>query len=314
MNIDPGLFPDVADALGIDSPAIVEKDAYAVQLLSLLSGLHSERFTLVFAGGTSLAKAHRNLFRMSEDIDIKLVAREGVARGMSRTALKAARKAVLAEITRLISCSAMFELDLEDGIAKRNEYRYAEFTVRYPQTQASISALRPDLKLDITASELLEPAVVCSVSSLYADALQLSPEITSFPVVSVQTTISEKLVALLRRTAHVGRDPSRYDDKTLIRHVYDLHMIAASDYDAAVLRTLTHSVVQTDVIQFGRQHPQFLAAPVPELLYGLEYLQTNSVHQGRYERFIGPLVYHDAPASWNEALQTVTELAHKLLR
>lgn len=49
MNIDPGLFPDVADALGIDSPAIVEKDVYAVQLLGLLSHLRSETFELVFA-------------------------------------------------------------------------------------------------------------------------------------------------------------------------------------------------------------------------------------------------------------------------
>jgi predicted nucleotidyltransferase component of viral defense system len=264
VKIDPGLFPDVADALGIDSPAIVEKDAYAVQLLSLLSGLHSARFTLVFAGGTSLAKAHRNLFRMSEDIDIKLVAREGVAEKMSRTALKSARKAVLTEITQLIHESAVFELDPEHGIAKRNEYRYAEFTVRYPRTQAGISALRPDLKLDITASELFEPVVTCSVSSLYADALQQSPEMASFPVVSIQATISEKLVALLRRTAHVGRDPARYDDETLIRHVYDLHIIAASGYDATTLRSLIHNVVQTDAEQFGRQHPQFLAAPIPQ--------------------------------------------------
>ncbi|RUR29705.1 hypothetical protein ELY33_12230 [Vreelandella andesensis] len=73
MNIDPGMFPDVADALGVDSPAIVEKDVYAVQLLCLLSKLRSETFELVFAGGTSLAKAHHKLFRMSEDIDIKLV-------------------------------------------------------------------------------------------------------------------------------------------------------------------------------------------------------------------------------------------------
>lgn len=314
MKIDPGLFPDVADALGIESPAIVEKDAYAVQLLSLLSGLHSARFTLVFAGGTSLAKAHRNLFRMSEDIDIKLVAREGVAEEMSRTALKAARKAVLADITQLIHESAVFELDPEHGIAKRNEYRYAEFTVRYPRTQAGISALRPDLKLDITASELLEPAVACSVSSLYADALQQSPEITSFPVVSITATISEKLVTLLRRTAHVGRDPSRYDDETLIRHAYDLRIIAASGYDATTLRSLIHNVVQTDAEQFGRQHPQFLAAPIPELLYGLECLRTNPIHDVRYECFIGPLVYYDSPAPWSVALQTVTELTHNLLR
>lgn len=147
MNIDPGLFHDVADALGIDSPAIVEKDVYAVQLLSLLSELHSETFELVFAGGTSLAKAYRKLFRMSEDIDIKLVPRDGVATGMSRTALKAARKAVLSDIEVIISRSHILAFDPGSEVIKRNEYRYAQFTVRYPRTQGSISALRPDLKL-----------------------------------------------------------------------------------------------------------------------------------------------------------------------
>ncbi|WP_422821852.1 nucleotidyl transferase AbiEii/AbiGii toxin family protein [Vreelandella lionensis] len=85
-------------------------------------------------------------------------------------------------------------MDPDGGAVKRNEYRYAEFTVRYPQTQGGISALRPDLKLDVTASELYEPAVVCSVSSLYAEALNLPPEVASFPVVSLPATISEKLV------------------------------------------------------------------------------------------------------------------------
>lgn len=314
MKIDPGMFPDVADALGIDSPAIVEKDVYAVQLLNLLSTLHSEAFELVFAGGTSLAKAHHKLFRMSEDIDIKLVARDGVAAGMSRTALKAERKAMLAEIETVISCSPILELDPNAGIAKRNEYRYAEFTVRYPRTQDSISALRPDLKLDVTASELYVPAVVCSVSSLYANVLNLAPEVASFPVVSLPATISEKLVALLRRTAHVNRDPSRKDDETLVRHVYDLHMATAGGYDIAALRTLVQAVIQTDVAQFGNQHAQFVTSPADELIYGLGCLQTHPIHQDRYERFIGPLVYHNEPATWNEALQTVNELAQQLLK
>lgn len=313
MNIDPGLFPDVADALGIDSPAIVEKDVYAVQLLSLLSGLHLEMFELVFAGGTSLAKAHHKLFRMSEDIDIKLVPRDGLATGMSRTALKAARKAVLSEIEAIISRSHILAFDPDSEVVKRNEYRYAEFTVRYPRTQGSISALRPDLKLDVTASELYEPAVACSVSSLYANALQLPPEVASFPVVSLNATISEKLVALLRRTAHVNRDYSRKDDETLVRHVYDLHMATSGGYDMAALRTLVEAVIQTDLAQFGNQHAQFVTSPADELRYGLACLQTNPIHQYRYERFIGPLVYHDEPASWNEALQTVIELARQLL-
>jgi len=313
MNIDSGMFPDVADALGIDSSAIVEKDVYAVQLLSLLATLRSEAFELVFAGGTSLAKAHQKLFRMSEDIDIKLVARDGVIAGMSKTALKAERKAMLSEIETVISRSSILGLDPDAGIVKRNEYRYAEFTVRYPRTQGSISALRPDLKLDVTASELYEPAVVRSVSSLYADVLKLPPEVASFAVVSLPATISEKLVALLRRTAHVNRDPSRKDDETLVRHVYDLHMATTGGYDMSALRPLVHAVIQTDVSQFGNQHTQFVTSPADELLYGLGCLQTNPIHQDRYERFIGPLVYHDEPASWDEALQTVNELAQRLL-
>ncbi|MGP9768160.1 nucleotidyl transferase AbiEii/AbiGii toxin family protein [Halomonas sp. AOP13-D3-9] len=313
MSIDPGLFPDVADALGIDSPAIVEKDVYAVLLLSLLAELHLETFELVFAGGTSLAKAHLKLFRMSEDIDIKLVPRDEVVAGMSKTALKTARKAVLTEIEAIINRSHILELDPVDGIVKRNEYRYAEFTVRYPRTEGNISALRPGLKLDVTASELYEPAVLCSVSSLYADVLKLPPEVVSFLVVSLHATISEKLVALLRRTAHVNRDPSRKDDETLVRHVYDLHMATSGGYQVAALRRLVKAVIQTDVVQFGNQHAEFVTNPADELLYGLGCLQVNPIHQDRYERFIGPLVYHDEPATWYEALQTVAELAQLLL-
>ena len=55
MPPDTSLFSDVADALGIAHPAIVEKDYYAVQLLKLLSTLEIPGYTFVFAGGTCLA-------------------------------------------------------------------------------------------------------------------------------------------------------------------------------------------------------------------------------------------------------------------
>ena len=67
------LFADVADALGIGATSIVEKDYYVVELLRLLQPLKFERHDLVFAGGTSLAKANIQLNRMSEDVDIKIV-------------------------------------------------------------------------------------------------------------------------------------------------------------------------------------------------------------------------------------------------
>jgi len=189
----------------------------------------------------------------------------------------------------------------------------SEFTVRYPRTLDSISALRPDLKLDVTASELYEPAVLCSVSSSYADALKLPSEVAFFPVVSLPATISEKLAVLLSRTVHVNRDPSRKDDETLVRHVYDLHMATSGEYDMAALRTLVKAVIQTDMAKFGNQHAEFVTNPADVLGYGLGCLQTNSIYQDRYERFTGPLVYHDEPATWDEALQNVAELAQQLL-
>ena len=67
------LFSDVADALGIESVAIVEKDHYIVELLRLLKPLTFDTHQLVFAGGTALAKSGIVLNRMSEDVDIKLV-------------------------------------------------------------------------------------------------------------------------------------------------------------------------------------------------------------------------------------------------
>lgn len=72
-TLDPTLFSDVADALGISSPVLVEKDYYAVQLLNIINKLSFDGYQLVFAGGTCLAKAHKNTYRMSEDVDIKLV-------------------------------------------------------------------------------------------------------------------------------------------------------------------------------------------------------------------------------------------------
>ncbi len=42
------LFPDVADALGIESVAIVEKDYYIVELLRLLQPLAFDTHQLVF--------------------------------------------------------------------------------------------------------------------------------------------------------------------------------------------------------------------------------------------------------------------------
>ncbi|MGE3920594.1 MAG: nucleotidyl transferase AbiEii/AbiGii toxin family protein [Gammaproteobacteria bacterium] len=76
MKIDASFFTDVADELGIANPSLVEKDYYAVQVIKEISTLDLDSYKLVFSGGTSLAKVYQNTFRMSEDIDFKLIPSE----------------------------------------------------------------------------------------------------------------------------------------------------------------------------------------------------------------------------------------------
>ncbi|CEE93594.1 conserved hypothetical protein [Xenorhabdus nematophila str. Anatoliense] len=99
------LFADVADALGIESTAIVEKDHYIVELLNLIKPLEFESHQLVFAGGTALAKVGIPLNRMSEDVDIKLVPRPGFTAQYSRSKRKDIRKYIIQVILESVTSS-----------------------------------------------------------------------------------------------------------------------------------------------------------------------------------------------------------------
>ena len=65
------LIEEVALLMSLSS-SYVEKDWYIVQILAIISEIQHEEFSLIFAGGTALSKAHKLIYRMSEDIDFKL--------------------------------------------------------------------------------------------------------------------------------------------------------------------------------------------------------------------------------------------------
>lgn len=49
-TFDPSLFPDIANAIGLPSPAFVEKDYYAIQLLKIVSEIKTAEGEFIFAG------------------------------------------------------------------------------------------------------------------------------------------------------------------------------------------------------------------------------------------------------------------------
>ena len=69
-QFDKQVIEDVAIDLGI-SPSFIEKDLYAVILLSELSKIEYKDANLVFTGGTCLSKAYSIIKRFSEDIDFR---------------------------------------------------------------------------------------------------------------------------------------------------------------------------------------------------------------------------------------------------
>ena len=196
-QLDASLFADVADALGISSPSIAEKDYYAIQLLNLLSQLTSDHYDFVFSGGTCLAKAHKNTYRMSEDVDIELIPKPDTQQ-LTISEQKRLRRAVSTDILVLIKDSSLFQLE---NIKKRNEGKYQQYLIEYPKSHHDTDALRPHIQLDVTESTLLQPPIDCSLSSLYAQVAGIEPEVKSFSCVTMESTASEKFVSLLRRTA-----------------------------------------------------------------------------------------------------------------
>jgi len=310
MLPDISLFSDAADALGIAHPAIVEKDYYAVQLLKMLSTLKVPGYTLVFSGGTCLAKVHQKTWRMSEDIGIQLSPSKKTL-SLSREKQRQLRRSVQQKITKLIKESDIFKLT-GDPI-KRNEGRFQQYLIQYATHYDQFKALRPHLQLEITESILLQAPVISPLRSLYAEVAGHESEVEQFVCVTMESTAAEKFVSLLRRTASVARNPARTDDPALIRHIYDLHLIMTREPKPRVLKDLVHQVIDTDVKQFGSQHPEFKKRPIDELLFGFKQLKIDPVHQQRYKTFIGPLVYHPKPASWDAAFTSLQKMVDNIL-
>nr|WP_241264158.1 nucleotidyl transferase AbiEii/AbiGii toxin family protein [Bowmanella dokdonensis] len=251
-------------------------------MLGLISALKLEHYQIVFSGGTALAKSSIRTYRMSEDIDLKLVPTPDFIQHSSRNARREARKAVKQLIDKEIRQSSCFST--EGAAQVRDEYRYFCFDIRYPQAYQQAPSLRPFIKMEFTESELLSQPQKRDIQSIYAEVLKGADEVSGLYCASILDTQAEKLLSMLRRTASLARDGERNDDKALIRHIYDTyHIQQAEPSDLNELASLFKKAMQADIERFGNQHPQMVESPLQELRYGLKLLESDSIHFERYK-------------------------------
>ncbi|MDE1239707.1 nucleotidyl transferase AbiEii/AbiGii toxin family protein [Vibrio aestuarianus] len=303
-------FLEVSDALALGNPAIIEKDYWVVALLAELEALSFDTHQLVFSGGTALAKSDVKILRMSEDVDIKLIPSQEFF-ALSRGKKKALRKALVEQIEARIAQPGHFAI--EEKLV-RDEYRYVEYELKYPQQFSQAPCLRPIIKLELMETISLHAIEERSIQSLVSELYQQPREVKAFACVSIQATLVEKVLSMLRRTMLVKRDSERNDDATLVRHIYDVHCIdIAEKTTSETLTPLFHTVLKEDIQRFGNQHAEFVADPVKELNLGLQELESNPLFRQRFDDFVKPMVFNPQPHDFDTCFASFKRIAKSLI-
>jgi hypothetical protein len=131
--------------------------------------------------------------------------------------------------------------------------------------------------------------------------------------VSTTETAAQKLAALTRRTAMELAGLRRgAPDPTLVRHIYDLH-IMRDHIDRAAVAALVRDIDAMDADTFGNQYPAYRDDSAGESRKALAALQTDPVFHRSYDDFVSAMVYGERP-EFGDAIATVNDLAETTLR
>lgn len=287
----------------LPSPVLVEKDWYVVRALAAITTADVKPFRLVFSGGTALSRAHRLTLRMSEDIDLKIVSDAPRSRAELRTLRDNVTKALL---------NAGFEFDPANAAHRDsgNASRYTIYRLPYTPLVAGEGALRPEIQVETAVWPLRLPSVEQSVTSFWAEAFKQPSEVPSISCMALVETVAEKFVALTRRAGAELAEAGGPRDKTLVRHVYDLHIVR-SHYDPAEVIALAREIIRADVEAYGHQFPAYRKNPIAETLRAVGGLATDDRFATNYAAFLRDMVYGAAP-DFKTALATVSALSDGL--
>jgi len=130
------------------------------------------------------------------------------------------------------------------------------------------------------------------------------------PCIDLNETVAEKFVALTRRFGAELASAGASWDKTLVRHVYDLH-IARKQFDRTEVVSLANEIMAADVEAYGHQFPAYRDDPIGETFRAVNAIVQDQRFAGNYATFLLDMVHGEAPA-FEVAMKTVLDLADKL--
>jgi predicted nucleotidyltransferase component of viral defense system len=294
---------EVRRQLRLPDEALVEKDWFVVKALAAIAAADKGPFQLIFQGGTALSRAHRVIERMSEDIDIKIVSNGSPP----RPALRRLRESITGE---LLKVGFKFDPKNPEHLKSNYESRYTLYRLPYEPIAAGQGALRPEIQIETSVWPMRRPPIELPVISFIAEAFKRPPEVPAIACAAIVETAAEKFVALTRRAGAelAGVQPER--DPTLVRHIYDLHVIR-EHYDPADVGTLAREIMQSDAETYGHQFPAYRDDPLAETLRAVAGVAVDPGFSAGYATFQRDMVYGEGP-EFEAAITTLQTLANHL--
>ncbi len=223
---------------------VIEKDLYVTQAISIVSNITHELYDLVFQGGTSLAKAHRIIERMSEDCDFRIRFKDSEGKFSKEFRRKALRK-FRYELVEELKASG-FTISNSD-VRVRNEGQFMGIRANYPSMYPTTEGIKPFLALEFFLAEVKVNPENKPVTTLVKQILGGKVEHPEFPVnsVAIIETAAEKWVGLTRRVA-TSTHRKHYRDANLVRHLYDLYQINKLGHFSDEFNLLVSRIVLDD--------------------------------------------------------------------
>jgi predicted nucleotidyltransferase component of viral defense system len=305
LSDDPTLeqLLEVQDHFRLPGPALVEKDWYVVKALAAIAVVDTGDLRLVFGGGTALSRAHKLTKRMSEDVDLKVVSVEKPSQGKLRK--------LRTDITEaLLGAGFKFDPSNPDHVKSMHHSTYTKYRLPYGANTGGTGVLRPEIQIETSVWPLRRDAVDKPVISFVAEAYGRDPELPKIACSSVLEAAAEKFVALTWRAGSELAGPREERDPTLVRHIYDLHMIR-DQYDMKEVATLAHEVMLADAALRGDSFPAWKKDPLGETLRAVDGIPKDTVFVDGYATFQRDMVYGDKP-DFTTAMGTLNTLADHL--
>ncbi|GAB3732288.1 nucleotidyl transferase AbiEii/AbiGii toxin family protein [Spirosoma lituiforme] len=289
----------------------VEKDYWVTYALHTIF-YHPIGADTVFKGGTALSKCYDMIDRLSEDIDLVVLRRDGETNNRLSTKIK-----MIGEVVNAVLPEVQVEgLTRKMGMNRKTAHNYSkEFTGAYGQ-------VRDVIVVEATWLGYFEPYTTRMLNSFVGNMMVTNGQesiardygLLPFEVRVLEPirTLCEKIMSLVRFS--YGKDPTE-DLKKKIRHTYDLHQLLQQDeYDAffqsPAFDEMLLKVANDDVVSFKNNNQWLVHHPKDALVFRDTENVWNGL-KGVYNGEFRNLVYGDFPD--NEAiLRTLIKIRERL--